>query len=93
MYHDDRNHEETLVTFEQFFFARDFEEVSTGSFVVAGILAGLLVTFTVFRSLREVESEEQVLSRAQLLGSVLVVIVLACAIGIYLLPFYIPSGH
>lgn len=93
LYHDGRTRDLSLPTFHQYVTTRDTREIDKGRFVFAGTLAGAIVSVVVFRSLRDLCAGTNTLSPVPLFLSVVVVTVLACAVGIFLLPLHVPSGH
>lgn len=92
LYHDDRNHEETLATFRQFFTESDTAEVDRGPSIILSLLAAVVVALTLFSNLVKEDRQEPFSLRYMLLAAGFVVIG-AVAIGLFLLPLHIPSGH
>ncbi|MCA9015891.1 MAG: type II secretion system protein GspG [Planctomycetaceae bacterium] len=93
LYHDGRNHELSLPTFSQFFLTNDESEVARDGFLIAGLMAGILVAFITLLSLRDTEKSEEKMTTGRYVWFALVVIVISSAVGILLLPVHIPSGH
>lgn len=93
LYHDGRNAEQTLPTFAQYFGETDEEEVDRGRFTGAGFIAGGMVFFIAFSSLKEFDTADQPFRPAFFLVYGLVIILIASLMGAVLLPLHIPSGH
>ncbi|QDT42218.1 Bacterial type II secretion system protein G [Gimesia alba] len=93
LYHDGRNRELSLPTFSQFFLTNDESEVARDGFLRAGLMAGVLVAFITLLSLRDTEKSEEKMTTGRYVWFTFVVIVISSAVGIFLLPVHIPSGH
>lgn len=92
LYHDARNHEETLATFRQFFKETDPAEVDRRPSKFFSLLGGGMIAFSLFFSLCKEDLQEPFSVRYLLLVAG-VVVTAAIAIGLFLLPLHVPSGH
>jgi len=90
IYHDQRNYEQTLLTFRQFYESG----LWTNSIVKNGGVFAFVVSLFLFCRLQFSKTTYQG-SRLSWMSVVYVLFVfgLAAAIGIFLLPLHIPSGH
>ncbi len=93
LYHDQRNRELAQPTFQQFFLTNDESEVVRNSFLRAGLMAGCLVVFFTMLSLRDTVKSGEKTTTGRYIWFALVVIVISSAVGLFLLPLHIPSGH
>ena len=93
LYHDGRNRDVSLATFRQFFTVNDAGEVDKGQFLVAAFVMGACVGYTIFGASRKQSWSKDSPNRLGNGLAIFATVVLACVIGVLLMPFHIPSGH
>lgn len=93
LFDDDRNREQTQVTFAQFFTETDMSEVARGRLEIAGLIAGAMVSFMTFRSLREIDTSQKPLNPIRFVRHLLAIMGIAILVGSFLLVLHIPIGH
>jgi hypothetical protein len=93
LYHDRREGKLARPTLSQFVFTLDGNEIYHWTFLIAGFAAACVTFTTVFQSLA-FQSRKQVESNYGFdFISTSVLVVLACVVGVILMPLHIPNGH
>lgn len=93
LYLDGRNRKLARPTFRQFFLTNDKDEVARDQFLVAGFEAACLVVFFTLLTLKGITSKGEPMTAWRYVRFALVVLVIATAVGLVLLPLHIPNGH
>lgn len=89
----DLHPERALATFRQFFTESDRSEVDRGGFTTAGFIAAIIVFATAFSVLGNADTRDNELRPMSLIGYSLIIIFIAIAVGVFLMPLHIPNGH
>jgi hypothetical protein len=93
LYSDGRNRDARRPSFVQFLTESDVREIATRGFFLDGILAAGIVAGTVYMMLRARPKTPETMTVRKAVVQITIVVIAASALGIFLLPVHIPSGH
>ncbi|QDV50319.1 type II secretion system protein GspG [Gimesia fumaroli] len=93
LYLDERNRKKSMVTFSQYLLSSDDSEARRNTFLHVGTMAGGFVALYIFCVLWTLERADDRMTPRHLILFAGAIVLISSAIGLFLLPVHLSSGH